>query len=182
MTTREMKFVCCSLLLFTCLALAKSEHVNQTIELQCQQCVRNGTLGFYKSVWLPKLPADYFCQRSADKKIFGVIVEQACKPDECERIDVKPFTNYIPFGTSCNSILLPSDEWQNNQKDIAPSDKTFIEVLTWVAGGIAIISAQVLSFIAGKRAVLQRRRGDTPTGFDSELYNSEVNAFKYFHS
>lgn len=59
----------------------------RNISLECEVCTQNGTLGFYKVIWLHSAPTDFICRdnlRSVFKQ--AQVVAKACTPNECQEI------------------------------------------------------------------------------------------------
>lgn len=75
-----------------------------TIEEKCLDCVRNGTLGFYKTIWMPRLPPEYVCSEKLElESRYGIIVELACTVKECEKVETRPISHTYPRGSTCNN-------------------------------------------------------------------------------
>lgn len=128
----------------------------RNIEVECVECVRNGTFGFYKSVWLPIARPDYFCQLTAEKKQFGIIVEQACTVAECKMIHLRPLTKFIEFWSKCNASVTNNstiaNETENstelnfdhpalvNEHDTSVQtqpENSGHDIISWIAAGAA---------------------------------------------
>jgi len=124
------------------------------IEDECKSCTANKSRVYLKSIWLSNMPASFTCRESfslASK--FGIIVDRACVPEECNGIYHRPIME--SFGSkSIHCLQLNFNQEQQDHTE--PPSNSLHEIIKMVRDYMEIIFISVvLALLLLKKKMLE---------------------------